>query len=350
MIIWGGSAPERGEQLGRPLGDGARYNPQTRTWRPMSEEGAPAPRRGHTATWTGSEMIVWGGYGDTFYSSSRARNPDDQVFGDGARYDPIADVWRPMSAEGAPSPRALHSAVWTGSEMIVWGGPGLADGGRYDPAGDAWLPLLGEDAPADTGHYLLDSRPFGAWTGAATLFWGGTTGGLYSPALDTWRSMPEMAPRELTGPTGVRDVGSYTVGAWTGSQLVVWGGYATRFVSYLANGAVYDPNSNSWQEIDGPPGMHGRAGNAAVWDGRDVIFWGGDSYAKGTSFTPYGDGARFNPTTGKWSILPPAPAAARYRHSAVWTGTEMIVWGGTGSRSSVPDSAFNDGAAYIPPC
>ena len=47
--------------------------------------------------------------------------------------------------DGAPpSARAYHTAVWTGSEMIVWGGwdGGYeADGGRYDPVTDSWTPL-----------------------------------------------------------------------------------------------------------------------------------------------------------------------------------------------------------------
>jgi hypothetical protein len=44
----------------------------------MTTSGAPAARQGHNAVWTGSEMIVFGGYnsdatyGDTFaYSPSR---------------------------------------------------------------------------------------------------------------------------------------------------------------------------------------------------------------------------------------------------------------------------------------
>ena len=33
------------------------------TWTDTSTTNAPAPRTSHTAVWTGSEMIVWGGYG-----------------------------------------------------------------------------------------------------------------------------------------------------------------------------------------------------------------------------------------------------------------------------------------------
>src|SRR5947199_6173741 len=34
----------------------------------------------------------------------------------------IDDTWTATSTTNAPSPRAFHSAVWTGTEMIIWGG------------------------------------------------------------------------------------------------------------------------------------------------------------------------------------------------------------------------------------
>ena len=46
------------------LNTGGRYNPGTDTWTATSTTNAPAARAFHTAVWTGSEMIVWGGYDD----------------------------------------------------------------------------------------------------------------------------------------------------------------------------------------------------------------------------------------------------------------------------------------------
>jgi hypothetical protein len=63
-----------------------------------------------TAVWTGSEMIVWGGTDD-----------GNGKFNSGSRYDPATDSWRPTAGVGAPEVRKQHSAVWTGTEMIVWG-------------------------------------------------------------------------------------------------------------------------------------------------------------------------------------------------------------------------------------
>ena len=68
------------------------------------------PETGHTAVWTGSEMIVWGGDNAL------------QLLNTGGRYNPSTDSWTATSHhQRAHCPR-LHTAVWTGSEMIVWGG------------------------------------------------------------------------------------------------------------------------------------------------------------------------------------------------------------------------------------
>ena len=40
----------------------------------------------------------------------------------GGRYNPSTDSWTATSTTNAPDARCLHTAVWTGSEMIVWGG------------------------------------------------------------------------------------------------------------------------------------------------------------------------------------------------------------------------------------
>ena len=79
------------------------------TWTPTSITNAPAARASHTAVWTGSEMIVWGGNGGSYFNT-------------GGRYDPSTDSWTAISTVNAPSARNGHTAVWTGNEMIVWGG------------------------------------------------------------------------------------------------------------------------------------------------------------------------------------------------------------------------------------
>ena len=69
-----------------------------------------------------------------FTDSIRAQN-------DGARYVPWSDTWTAV-ATGTMSGRNYHAAVWTGREMIVWGGYDGGDplntGGVYDPGTDTW--------------------------------------------------------------------------------------------------------------------------------------------------------------------------------------------------------------------
>ena len=55
MIVWGG------QNYGGVLNTGGRYNPGTDSWTATSTTGAPAARWYHTAVWTGSQMILWGG-------------------------------------------------------------------------------------------------------------------------------------------------------------------------------------------------------------------------------------------------------------------------------------------------
>ena len=90
-------------------------NACTDQWGATSIANAPSARSEHTAVWTGSEMIVWGGWdggGD---------------FNTGGRYNPSTDSWTATSRSNVPTGRFRHTAVWTGSEMIVWGG--VAEGG-----------------------------------------------------------------------------------------------------------------------------------------------------------------------------------------------------------------------------
>ena len=119
MIVWGGGAGGVGD-----TNTGGRYSPSTDSWAATAIPNAPTARSGHTAIWTGSEMIVWGG---TFNSGS---------LNTGGRYNPITDAWTATTTDNAPSARDSHTAVWTGSEMIVWGGHNttkgfLNTGGRY---------------------------------------------------------------------------------------------------------------------------------------------------------------------------------------------------------------------------
>ena len=129
------------------------------TWTATSPTNAPSARNYHTAVWTGSEMIIWGGWNGPGLNT-------------GGRYDPSTDTWTATSTTNAPDARLIHTAVWTGSEMIVWGGfdnmPRYSNtGGRYNPATDSWTATSTANAPT--------ARASGTpvWTGSEMIVWGG---------------------------------------------------------------------------------------------------------------------------------------------------------------------------------
>ena len=115
--------------IGVSFNTGGRYNPTTNNWTVTSVTNAPVGRSYHSAVWTGSEMIVWGGFiggGDT---------------NTGGKYNPGTNSWIATSTTNAPIARAAHVAVWTGGEMIVWGGSGNA-GTCLTVAGDTIRPPI----------------------------------------------------------------------------------------------------------------------------------------------------------------------------------------------------------------
>lgn len=112
---------------------GSSTAPDTNSWS-VFDQGPLEARSGHTAVWTGTEMLVWGGSGAGDFS--RLSN--------GAAYNPTTKAWTLLSDPPPPlsDGRILHSAVWTGTTMVIWGGEssgtGTATGGVFDPSTDTW--------------------------------------------------------------------------------------------------------------------------------------------------------------------------------------------------------------------
>ncbi len=80
-----------------------------------------------------------------------------------------------------------------------------------------------------------------------------------------------------------------------------------------------------------------RGGAAAVWTGRQVLVFGGASWLTSESFQAQQDGAAYDPTADSWQLLPPAPEGLGGAVTALWTGSEALIWSGAGV-----------GAAYDP--
>jgi len=309
MIVWGGDYGNTG----------GRYNPSTNSWTATSTTNAPSARWDHTAVWTGSEMIVWGG--------SNGIN----ALNTGGRYNPSTNSWRVTSITNEPSARFRHTTVWTGSEMIVWGGndnvTAFNTGGRYDPNTDSWIAIDTTNAPTARGIYTA------VWTGSEMIVWGGSgraaqlnTGGRYNPGTDRWRAISiTNAPSARFGHTAI----------WTGSEMIVWGG--TDLSSYFNTGGRYNPSTNRWRATSTSNAPSARRYHTAVWTGGEMIVWAG--YAGGYLNT----GGKYDPGADSWTTTSTTNTpTARGGHTAVWTGNEMIVWGGapgpvnTGGRYCAP--------------
>ncbi|MGH9867958.1 MAG: Kelch repeat-containing protein [Candidatus Polarisedimenticolia bacterium] len=316
VLVWGGYSTE----YATFLGSGGRYDPAIDTWTPTSF--ALAGRGYHTAIWTGSVMVVWGGVtleeGCTICGGDDCCGLFEVYFGDGARYDPIINGWTWITGSNAPSARRSHTSVWTGSQMVVWGGYDgnleLDTGGRYDPATNTWAPTSTTNAPSSrSGHASL-------WTGDRMVVWGGGiysglvgTGGRYAPATDTW------TPTSTTNAPSVR---SGHTAVWTGSEMVVWGGFTGGVT--LDTGGRYDLATDTWTPTSITNAPSSRSGHTSIWTGNRIVVWGGWDGGVGLD-----TGSRYDPAADTWSPTSTINApSARYEHTAVWTGSQMVVWGG----------------------
>ncbi|MCI0643828.1 MAG: Ig-like domain-containing protein [Chloroflexi bacterium] len=306
MILWSGASASS---------PGGRYNPTTNTWQTINTFNAPAGTAA-SLVWTGSEVIAWGGCTGTPFCTT--------AFNTGGRYNPTSNSWTPTTMSSAPSPRWGHRAIWTGAEMIVWGGYNgssyLNTGGRYNPTTDTWVATGTLNAPAGRS----DQQMF--WTGNLVLVWGGNgtgaynetrNGGRYDPASDSWTPISDKDPYSFR---------YFHTAIWTGVEMIAWGGIGDGIVGGLDTGRVYDPVIDAWSETSVANAPSLRSSHTAIWTGTEMIIWGGNT----VSWQTAGTGGRYNPMTDTWTATsingaPDAPAL----HSAVWTGTEMIVWGGS---------------------
>ena len=124
---------------------------------------------------------------------------------------------------------------------------------------------------------------------------------------------------------------------WTGAELLVWGGAAddgTGGTTFLADGAALA--DDAWRPLPTAP-LSARTGHAAVWTGEELLVWGGQGRSAFLA-----DGAALNPVTGRWRALPPAPLSPRADAVAVWTGAELLVAGGRDAGGALTDAAVLD--------
>ena len=125
--------------------------------------------------------------------------------------------------------------------------------------------------------------------------------------------------------------------------MFVWGGVSESQTQcydcgYPSDAGAYNPVTDTWREIDVGP-LTGRVEHTAVWTGSQMLVFGGGAPGGGLG---QDDGAAYDPERNEWYMLPESPIGGRYRHTSVWTGEAMFVWGG------YEKSAYADGASFRP--
>lgn len=317
MMIWGGSTTTN---TSNNLDDGGLYDPATNTWTKITSVGAPSARQAATAVWTGTEVIVWGGR-------------DGGVFlNDGAIFDPATNTWRSMTTGGAPPGRFRHTAVWSGSQMVVFGGQDgsgrLADGGRYDPATDTWSPTQAVPPPGETR-----ANHTAVWDDGANemIVFGGlgdyaAMGAVFFPdgTVPGGRSYnPALNTWDTVTTTSQATARDRHTAVFSDGRMLVFGGY--NGTSEIDLG--YKLENGTWSTFNGDAPRARREHTAVVLeDTAKMVIFGGRNSENGT--VNLADGGVYDLATNAWEKPVPTAIGGRFGHTAVSTGGTMIVWGG----------------------
>jgi hypothetical protein len=332
MIVFGGGTSI---DSGPGMKDGAIYSLAKNAWEILPTNSASTTaRKYHVAVWTGTDMLVWGGADDALIRS------------DGFEYDALARRWEPLPASPLAA-RKLPGAVWipTTKKMFIWGGAdsakAFADGALFDPSTFTWSAL-----PA--APIVARAQPVAVWTGSEVLVWGGSAFGggsmsdaaAFDPAKGTWRTLPSAPAKgrffPVTGLTTDRFV------VFGGNDLAVetWDGAALSLAS-----------SPSWSAIAAPSStiLAPRSWPQAWFSGDRMTLWGGaiDDASGGIKFDP--NGAVLDIKTGTWSTLSATGTPlARGLATVVWTGNAALIWSGYGKPGDGIMELLKNGALYVP--
>jgi hypothetical protein len=150
-------------------------------------------------------------------------------------------------------PRQGAASTMGAGRLFVWGGRDR-DGVLRDDGYVVDL-VTGATSPIPAGPLAARELPAVAWTGSELLVVGGypdresyVDGAAFDPAAGTWRSIPDLPFTQ----------GAYPAAHWTGDELVVWLPVVDRalgvFLPVAGPGqvAAYDPGTDAWRAFEGP--------------------------------------------------------------------------------------------------
>jgi hypothetical protein len=302
------------------------------------------------AVWTGSEVVTVLGRSDGSGSDwdLATYRPDDDTWStvDRNRYEHLpTDVLRPLAGDSPlDSPTAM--VAWRGLAVVYgWNSQTQRSGwATFDPAADSWSAFH----PVNDDYFSGGSK--GAWT----------------IMDDRWLVLVELEPPidpqvgvtvvdldtkqsyHLAYPTGLNGSRASTPRI-DSSGLVVGAvlrqgddAFSTRA---HAVAAVLDPAARSWRVVTPPPGpcdpnndLANHPELAALPDGHVTIGCVDGRVA-----------AASDATVAHWVPLEGVPIRVdRAQHTMIWTGSELIVWGGAvadpGGSVNQPAVPLTDGA------
>ncbi len=216
-------------------------------------------------------------------------------------------------------PPLATGAVWADGELVVLGGepadadlPAPAyDGARYDSARGRWRPVPAPPTP------MVEPSLFAA--GRQVLAVGQAPDdakvvtAVYDLDTERWR---ETAPIPLRPR-------SFPAVAWTGEELVVYGGQLVDMEDLenggevFLDGAVYDLDDDAWRVMAAGPLQGANGFTDAVWTGAEVLFPG--TAAPGEPWSAY------IPSADRWREFPAPPVEGSL--SRAGAGADLIAIG-----------------------
>ena len=253
-----------------------------------------AVRSGHQALWTGAELVVWGG---------TTASPQGVVWSGGRNY-------RALPEEGAPPADGWHVLAWQDGSVVV----GERSIATFDLDSDTWseLPAIPTRGDMVTAAAVTGADLVVAWTmrGVDSL---GPSYWHYLPDGE-WQELPNAYPRE-----GVIPLVSI------GDEVMTWGlGHPEYPEDNLSLGVRYRPASETWQLVSAEGEPSRRHSHVLVWTGSEAIIWGGHADEVGDTLT---DGARYDPERDEWEAMNTEGAPVLRAESAVAAGRKMVVYG-----------------------
>ncbi len=338
MLVWGGSSAAAPAQETILHADGAAYDPESRTWRRLPA--APLTARQYaSATWTGTELVIWGGYTNADGST---------IANDGAAYNPVTNRWRKLGASPLPA-EATALAVWDGRRVVMLS-TNSNQARAYDPLTDRWQ-LLTPPKPTEGAtpawRYALrinDHRVL-LWSHAensTSLGRNGvsirvaTTMLLYDDSTDEWQRIPNAA-------NAVPDIHE---AFWTGTEVIVRGDMRDCDSCQGPPGpevvASYRPDTNTWARLPSEPleqGVIGGGGSNSVWTG--AALWSfepfnprSSSNGSNSRLDP-GRASVYDPASRRWTRIERAPFVCANIVEPVWAGHEVLVYCPSGKTSGL---------------